>query len=96
MVRITPSQLTLYGTALADIYAELQQDVFLRMVELLKAPPSMDYNNAIQWQVEKFQQLRIFNGENVRALSEMTGIAQEEIRRIFREVGYDTILDVDD
>jgi hypothetical protein len=92
---ITPFQLNEYTSQLTDIYFELENDVFNRMAQLLKDNEGIEAKEAIRWQVEKLQQLRLFNQENIDQLIEISGLAREEVLRLFNEVGYDTIYTVD-
>ena len=93
---VTPYQLNEYTSQLTDIYAQLEQDVFLKMAEILKTDPSVDRTRAIEWQVEKLQELRLLNQETVNALAQASGLAREEIISLIRAAGIDTIYTIDE
>lgn len=96
MPKITPYQLNEYTALLADIYSALEQDVFVRMAELLKAKDEDGKEQVLQWQAEKLNQLRLLNAETINMLAEVTNIAVPEIRQTFARVGYDTIETIDE
>ncbi|MBC9702361.1 MAG: phage minor capsid protein, partial [Leuconostoc sp.] len=53
------------------------------------------HDNILDWQREKLQQLHLFNKETAKVISQITGIAESEIERIFDESGEEIIRDLD-
>ena len=96
MVRITPYQLDSYTAPLINIYGEIEQDIFLRMAQLLKTRDGVGFEGALAWQAEKLQQVRAFNQETIVALSKATDLSVQEITNLFRTVGIDTIQTIDE
>ncbi|MGE7113936.1 phage minor capsid protein [Lysinibacillus sp. NPDC047702] len=93
---ITPYQLNMYSSQITDIYVALEDELFRQIANRLKTNPKHDKDYVLQWQVEKMQQLRIFNLETIRELSITTGIAAETIKQMIEDVGYKTIQSIDD
>lgn len=93
---ITPYQFNEYTSQISDIYVALEDELFRQIAERLKTPEELGKDYVLQWQIEKMQQLRMFNKETVKALSETTGIASEMIEEMFREVGFGSIESIDE
>lgn len=94
--KITPHQLNLYTSQVTDIYRALEDEVFTMVAKRLKTPPDLDKDYVFEWQIDKMEQLRMLNSETVAALSEVTGVAEKEIRKTINNAGYDTIKSIDD
>ncbi|MBM4762715.1 phage minor capsid protein [Bacillus sp. B15-48] len=93
--KITPHNLDLFTQPVADIYQALENEIFQMVAKRLKTSKTADKDYVLQWQVEKMQELRMFNQETVKALSKTTGLAEKEIRKAIEDVGYKTIASVD-
>ncbi|MFJ7950345.1 phage minor capsid protein [Lysinibacillus sp. NPDC096418] len=93
---ITPYQFNLYTSQITDIYVALEDELFKQIASRLKTNPEHDKDYVLQWQVEKMQQLRMFNLETIRELSIATGISAETIRQVISDVGNKTVQSVDD
>lgn len=93
---ITPYQFNLYTSQITDIYVALEDELFRQIANRLKTIPEHDKDYVLQWQVEKMQQLRMFNLETIRELSIATGIAAESIKQMIEDVGYKTVQSIDD
>lgn len=93
---ITPYQFNLYTSQITDIYVALEDELFNQIAKRLKTNSEHDKDYVLQWQVEKMQQLRMFNLETIRELSIATGIAAETIKQMIEDVGYKTIQSIDD
>lgn len=93
---ITPYQFNLYTSQITDIYVALEDELFRQIANRLKTNPEHNKDYVLQWQVEKMQQLRMFNLETIRELSIATGITADTIRQTIEDVGNKTIQSVDD
>lgn len=93
---ITPYQFNLYTSQISDIYAALEDTLFMQMAQRLKTSNEEGKDYVLQWQIERMQQLNMLNQETIAALAEFTGIAAEMIESIMADVGYDTIESVDE
>lgn len=95
MKRITARQLDIYTVDLVDIYDHLEQEIFMKMAELLKSNAEIASKEALMWQVEKLRQVGALNSYTVKKLAEATDMMPQELARIFNELAGDTIFTVD-
>lgn len=93
---MTPEEMDILATRISDLYASIEQELFLDIAERLKADPNLDESYIFQWQVDKLNQLGALNMDTIELLSEITGTVQEEIINLFNEVGFSTVEEVDD
>jgi len=93
---MNPDQLDIFTQAVIDIYRTLEEEIFLMMAKRLKTDDDITREQAFEWQAEKIQQLNSINDETIKMLSKTTGLAEKEIRKIFEEVGDETINTVDE
>lgn len=93
---ITPYQFNLYTSQITDIYVALEDELFNQIANRLKTNSEHKKDYVLQWQVEKMQQLRMFNLETIREFSIATGIAADTIRQTIEDVGNKTIQSIDD
>lgn len=94
--RITPHQLDMFTEPVSDIYRALEDEIFKLVAKRLKTNPIHDKDYVLQWQVDKMQQLRMFNAETVKALSKATGLSEKAIKQAISDVGYGTVKSIDD
>ena len=93
--KITPQNMDLFTNPVVEIYQALEEEIFQMVAKRLKTNPSHGKDHVLEWQIDKMQQLRMFNQETIKALSKATGIAEKEIKRIIADVGHGTIAGVD-
>jgi len=93
---MNPDQLDIFTQPVIDIYRTLEEEIFLMMAKRLKTDDDITREQAFEWQAEKIQQLNSINDETIKMLSKTTGLAEKEIRKIFEEVGDETINTVDE
>lgn len=89
--RVTPHQLDLWSSNMSDLYQSLEGDIIRILIKRLKGGSS----NITQWQAEKLQGLRLFNNDVVRLLSQVTKVAEPEIKRMFENAGKEIVQDID-
>lgn len=94
--KITPHQLNLYTSQVTDIYAALEEEIFLMVAKRLKTGSAHGQDYVLQWQIDKMQQLRMFNADVIQALSKATWLSSKAIRLAIKDAGVDTIKGVDD
>lgn len=92
---INPRQMDLFTNPVVEIYQALEEEIFLMVANRLKTNPKHSKDYVLEWQIDKMQQLRMFNQATIKALSKATGIAEKEIKRIIADVGHGTIAGVD-
>lgn len=89
--RITPNQLDLWSSNMADLYNALEGEIIRIIIKRLKN----GHEDITYWQAKKLQELRMFNDEVARNLAKVTKIAEKEIKRMFEEAGKAIVQDVD-
>ena len=81
-------QLSLGMQAAADIYVQLQQDLFDRMIKRLKVRGNADLvDNPYIWQLEKLNDMHLLNEANVKLIAERAGIAESILRDVIQNEG---------
>lgn len=93
--KITPHQLNMYTSQVTDIYVALEDEIFQQVAKRLKTNSAHGKDYVLQWQINKMQQLRMFNNATIKELSKATGMSADAIRKAINNVGFDTIAGVD-
>jgi hypothetical protein len=88
---ITPYQLDLWSSNMAHLYQSLEGELIRIIVKRLNT----GRDNILDWEREKLQELRLFNRETAKAISQITGISEEQIEKMFDESGQKIIKDLD-
>lgn len=89
--KITPYQLDLYSSNLSELYQSLEGDIIRQIIKRLNGGSS----DITMWQAQKLQELRLFNNDVAKYLSEVTEVAEKQIISMFEDVGMGVIEDVD-
>ncbi|WP_137744846.1 phage minor capsid protein [Robertmurraya siralis] len=89
--RITPNQLDLWSSNMADLYNALEGEIIRIIIKRLKTG-SVDIT---EWQAQKLSELRLFNRDVIKYLSEVTNVAEPQIKRMFEEAGKEIVKDTD-
>ena len=87
-IQFNDEQLLLQASNVADIYHQLALDLFDNVVERVteRGTVYLDKQPYI-WQLEKMQQMHILNEENLKIISERSGVAEEQLRYIVENEG---------
>ncbi|HFU5940451.1 TPA: phage minor capsid protein [Enterococcus faecium] len=88
---ISPHQFDLWSSNMAHLYQSLEGELIRIIIKRLNS----GHDNILDWQREKLQQLHLFNKETAEVISQITGIAESEIERIFSESGEKIVKDID-
>lgn len=88
---ITPHQLDLWSSNMAHLYQSLEGELIRIIIKRL----NNGHDDILEWQREKLQELHLFNKETVKVISQVTGIAEYEIERMFENTGDKIIRDID-
>lgn len=88
---ITPHQLDLWSSNMAHLYQSLEGE----LIRLIAKRLNSGHDNILDWQREKLQELHLFNKEAVKTISNITGIAESEVTRMFETSGNKIVKDVD-
>lgn len=91
-MKITPRQLNMTAEQTIDIYRELESEIFNIIANRLK---NKGADSLLDWQMQKMSELHLVNNEILQLLSDYSGIASDEIRRVIIEAGHKCIDDVD-
>lgn len=87
-IQFNDEQLLLQASNVADIYHQLALDLFDNVVERVteRGTVYLDKQPYI-WQLEKMQQMHMLNEENLKLISEYSGVAEEQLRYIVENEG---------
>lgn len=88
---ITPHQLDLWSSNMSYLYQSLEGELIRIIAKRLKN----GNENILDWQREKLQELHLFNKETAKVISQVTGIAESEIERMFESTGQKIVKDID-
>lgn len=89
--KVTPTQLDLWSSNMSDLYNSLEGEIIKILIKRL----NKGHSNITQWQAQKLSELRLFNNDVAKLLSEVTDVAEDEIRKMFEEAGGAIVEDVD-
>lgn len=88
---ITPHQLDLWSSNMAHLYQSLEGE----LIRIIAKRLNSGHDNILDWQREKLQELHLFNKDAIKSISQITGIAESEIKKMFESSGKKIIKDVD-
>lgn len=89
--KVTPHLLDLWSSNMAELYGSLEGEIIKILIKRL----NKGHANITQWQAQKLSELRLFNNDVAKLLSEVTDVAEDEIRKMFEEAGGAIVEDVD-
>ena len=89
--RITPHQLDFYASNMSELYASLEGEIIRIIIKRL----NKGHNNILEWQAQKLSELKLFNNDVTKLLSEVTDVAEKEIVKMFEETGAGIVEDID-
>lgn len=89
--KVTPTQLDLWSGNMSDLYNSLEGEIIKILIKRL----NKGHANITQWQAQKLSELRLFNNDVTKLLSEVTEVAESEVRKMFEEAGNAIVEDVD-
>jgi AraC-like DNA-binding protein len=88
---ITPHQMDLWSSNMAHLYQSLEGEILRLVIQRL----NKGSNNIADWQLEKLRELHLFNSETAKLVSEVSGISEKEIKRMFNDLGHSTVEEID-
>lgn len=89
--KITPYQLDLWSSNMSDLYNSLEGEIISIIIKRLKGGS----DDITYWQAQKLHELKLYNRDVTRYLSEVTNVAETQIAKMFQEAGKGIIQDVD-
>lgn len=88
---ITPHQLDLWSSNMAHLYQSLEGE----LIRLIAKRLNTGHENILDWKREKLQELHLFNKDAIKVISQITGIAESEVTRMFESSGEKIVRDID-
>ncbi|MFD1899235.1 phage minor capsid protein [Enterococcus termitis] len=88
---ITPHQLSLWSSNMSHIYQSLEGELIRLIIKRL----NNGSGNILDWQRDKLQELRLFNQDSAKLISEATGLSEKEVKRMFETSGGKIIGEID-
>ena len=88
-INLNDEQLMLDASNVADIYHQLTLELFDQVIDRIKerGSASLDDNPYI-WQLEKMNEMGLLNEDNLKLISDRSGIAEEQLRHVIQNEGY--------
>lgn len=88
-IKLNDEQLMLDASQVADIYHQLTIELFDQVIDRIKerGSASLDDNPYI-WQLEKMNEMGLLNDDNLKLISDRSGIAEEQLRHVIQNEGY--------
>ncbi|QBX24814.1 toxin 50 [Streptococcus equinus] len=85
---LNDQQFSLQMQGISDIYAQMQQELFDNMIKRLIVRGSADLQeNPYIWQMQKLNDMHMLNEENLKIITERTGIAEDLLRDVIANEG---------
>lgn len=85
---LNDQQFSLKMQGVSDIYAQMQQELFDNMIKRLIVRGSTDLQeNPYIWQMQKLNDMHMLNEENLKIITERTGIAEDLLRDVIANEG---------
>lgn len=91
MPKVTPHQLDLWSSNFSQLYNSLEGEIIRQLIKRL----SNGKTDILEWQAQALKDLHLFNKDCAEYLAEVTGVAEDEVYRMFEETGVGTIESVD-
>jgi hypothetical protein len=88
-IKLNDEQLMLDASQVADIYHQLTLDLFDQVIDRIKERGSASLeDNPYIWQLEKMNEMGLLNEDNLKLISDRSGIAEEQLRHVIQNEGY--------
>lgn len=88
-IKLNDEQLMLDASQVADIYHQLTLDLFDQVIDRIKERGSASLDDTPYiWQLEKMNEMGLLNEDNLKLISERSGIAEEQLRYVIQNEGY--------
>lgn len=91
MPKVTPHQLDLWSSNFSQLYNALEGEIIRQLIKRL----SNGRTDILEWQAQALKDLHLFNKDCAEYLAKVTGVAEDEVYRMFEETGVGTIESVD-
>lgn len=88
-IKLNDEQLMLDASNVADIYHQLTLDLFDQVIDRIKERGSASLDDTPYiWQLEKMNEMGLLNEDNLKLISDRSGIAEEQLRYVIQNEGY--------
>lgn len=88
MAKVNDDQMLLGASVVGDIYSNMAQELFIRMIKRIKKRGVADLkDNPYLWQLEKLNDMHMLNEENIAYVAKQTGVARKLIDEIIQNEG---------
>ncbi|WP_419154488.1 phage minor capsid protein [Weissella bombi] len=88
MTKVNDDQMLLGASLVGDIYRNMAQELFIRMIKRIKKRGVADLkDNPYLWQLEKLNDMHMLNEENIKYVSQQTGVARKLLDEIIQNEG---------
>ena len=91
MHKVNPHQLDLWSSNFSLLYNALEGEIIRQLIKRL----SNGRTDILEWQAQALKDLHLFNKDCAEYLAKVTGVAEDEVYRMFEETGVGTIEGVD-
>ena len=91
MSKVNPHQLDLWSSNFSQLYNSLEGEIIRQLIKRL----TNGRTDILEWQAQALKDLHLFNRDCTKYLSKISGVAEDEIYRMFEETGIGTINEVD-
>lgn len=91
MPKVTPHRLDLWSSTFSELYNALEGEIIRQLIKRL----SNGKTDILEWQAQALKDLHLFNKDCAEYLAKVTGVAEDEVYRMFEETGVGTIESVD-
>lgn len=88
---VTPHQLDLWSSNMASLYNSLEGEI----IRLIAKRLNKGYTNITEWQMNALRDLHLYNSDVTKLLSEVSGVAETQIKAMFEESGHKIVTDTD-
>ena len=88
-IKLNDQQLMLDASRVADIYHQMTMDLFDQVVDRIRERGSASLeDNPYIWQIEKMSEMGLLNDENIKLIAERSGVAEQQLRYVIQNEGY--------
>lgn len=91
MSKVNPHQLDLWSSNFSQLYNSLEGEIIRQLIKRL----TNGRTDILEWQAQALKDLHLFNKDCAEYLAKVTGVAEDEVYRMFEETGVGTIESVD-
>ena len=88
---ITPHQLDIWSSNMSELYNSLEGEI----IRLIAKRLNNGQLNILDWQMQAMRELHLFNSDVSKLLSQVTGVAETQIKAMFEQSGHKIVTETD-